>query len=106
MSKTEALRHPRSVYGYGARTCYKCHGNFCVYCRVPWHENITCDEYKRRNSTSLKNLAARNIWWQCIKCKHVIELAAGCYHMTCRYIIFTGFACSSLCLVLLLVLVR
>ncbi|KAF5773273.1 putative transcription factor C2H2 family [Helianthus annuus] len=90
MSKTEALRHPRSVYGYGARTCYKCHGNFCVYCRVPWHENITCDEYKRRNSTSLvdesklKNLAARNIWWQCIKCEHVIELAAGCYHMTCR----------------------
>ncbi|KAJ0694520.1 putative transcription factor C2H2 family [Helianthus annuus] len=90
MSTTEAHKHPRLVNGFGARTCYKCHGNFCVYCRVPWHENMTCVEYKRRNLTSLvedpklKNLAARNLWRQCIKCKHMIELAAGCYHMTCR----------------------
>ncbi|KAM0045896.1 putative IBR domain, Zinc finger, RING/FYVE/PHD-type, E3 ubiquitin ligase RBR family [Helianthus debilis subsp. tardiflorus] len=107
MSKTEALRHPRSVYGFGARTCYKCHGNFCVYCRVPWHENLTCDEYKRRKSTSLveesklKNLAARKLWQLCIKCRRYIELEAGCNHLTCRCIIFTSFSCSSLCLVLL-----
>ncbi|KAJ0714361.1 putative transcription factor C2H2 family [Helianthus annuus] len=90
MSTKEALRNPVLVYGFGARTCYNCHGNFCVYCRVPWHENITCEEYKRRNPTplveesKLKSLAARNLWRQCIKCKHMIELAAGCYHMTCR----------------------
>uniref|UniRef100_A0A251SSY9 RBR-type E3 ubiquitin transferase n=1 Tax=Helianthus annuus TaxID=4232 RepID=A0A251SSY9_HELAN len=90
MSTKEALRNLVLVYGFGARTCYNCHGNFCVYCRVPWHENITCEEYKRRNPTplveesKLKSLAARNLWRQCIKCKHMIELAAGCYHMTCR----------------------
>uniref|UniRef100_A0A251SRC1 RBR-type E3 ubiquitin transferase n=1 Tax=Helianthus annuus TaxID=4232 RepID=A0A251SRC1_HELAN len=90
MSTKEALRHPVLVYGFGARACYNCHGNFCVYCRVPWHENMTCAEFKRRNPTSLveesklKVLAARNMWRQCIKCKHMIELAAGCYHVTCR----------------------
>ncbi|KAI3822472.1 hypothetical protein L1987_10062 [Smallanthus sonchifolius] len=51
---------------------------------------MNCAEYKRRNpppiveESNLKNLAARNLWRQCIKCKHMIELAAGCYHMTCR----------------------
>ncbi|KAI7749551.1 LOW QUALITY PROTEIN: hypothetical protein M8C21_021918 [Ambrosia artemisiifolia] len=90
MSKTELFRLPRLVDGYGARACYKCHGKFCVNCKVPWHENMNCCEYKRRNPTplveesKLKNLAARNLWRQCVKCKHMIELAAGCYHMTCR----------------------
>lgn len=90
MSKTELLRLPRFIYEDGARTCHKCHGNFCINCRVPWHKNMNCAEYRRRNPTSLveesklKNLAARNLWRQCIKCKHMIELAAGCYHMTCR----------------------
>ncbi|KAI3821282.1 hypothetical protein L1987_08846 [Smallanthus sonchifolius] len=90
MSTNEALRHPVLVYGFGARSCYNFRANFCVYCWAPWHENMTCEEYKRRNPTSLveesklKNLAARNLWRQCIKCKHMIELAAGCYHMTYR----------------------
>ncbi|XP_076928016.1 E3 ubiquitin-protein ligase RSL1-like [Bidens hawaiensis] len=58
---------------------------------VPWHKYMNCEEYKRRNPTQLveesklKSLAARNLWRQCIKCKHMIELAAGCYHMTCRF---------------------
>uniref|UniRef100_A0A251SRN9 RBR-type E3 ubiquitin transferase n=1 Tax=Helianthus annuus TaxID=4232 RepID=A0A251SRN9_HELAN len=87
MSTTEALG---SIDEIGAITCYKCHGNFCIDCRVPWHTNMNCEEYKRRNpapiveESKLKNLAARNLWRQCIKCKHMIELAAGCYHMTCR----------------------
>lgn len=90
MSKTELLRLPRFGHESGARTCCKCHGEFCMNCRVPWHKNMSCAEYKRRNpiplveESKLKNLAARNLWRQCIKCKHMIELATGCYHMTCR----------------------
>ncbi|XP_076886420.1 E3 ubiquitin-protein ligase RSL1-like isoform X2 [Bidens hawaiensis] len=90
MSKTEALKLPRLIDEVGAITCYKCHGNFCINCRVPWHNDMNCAEYKRRNPTliveesKLKSLAARNLWRQCVKCKHMIELAAGCYHMTCR----------------------
>ena len=33
----------------------------------------------------LKSLATSNLWRQCVKCNHMIELAEGCYHMTCRY---------------------
>lgn len=90
MSKSQLSKLPRFINENGARTCFKCHGDFCVNCRVPWHKNMNCAEYKRRNPTplveesKLKNLAARNLWRQCIKCKHMIELIAGCYHMTCR----------------------
>ncbi|KAI3822477.1 hypothetical protein L1987_10074 [Smallanthus sonchifolius] len=90
MSRTELFKLPTLAFGFGARKCYKCYGIFCINCRVPWHENMTCTEYKKRNPTTLveesklKNLAAMNLWRQCIKCKHMIELAAGCYHMTCR----------------------
>ncbi|KAI3687785.1 hypothetical protein L1987_81488 [Smallanthus sonchifolius] len=83
MSRTELFKLPRLDFGFGARTCYKCYGIFCINCRVPWHENMSCTEYKKRNPTTLveesklKNLAARNLWRQCIKCKHMIELADG-----------------------------
>ncbi|XP_010666117.2 E3 ubiquitin-protein ligase RSL1 [Beta vulgaris subsp. vulgaris] len=73
----------------GARECLKCHGLFCINCRVPWHKTLTCGEYKRSNpyqieDAKLKSLATRNLWRQCVKCNHMIELAQGCYHMTCR----------------------
>ncbi|PWA73506.1 IBR domain-containing protein [Artemisia annua] len=90
MSKAEVHQLTRSIYEIGARICDKCGGTFCVSCRVPWHKNMDCAEYKRRNpnplvqESKLKNLAAKNLWRQCIKCKHMIELATGCYHMTCR----------------------
>ncbi|XP_076959749.1 uncharacterized protein LOC143635923 [Bidens hawaiensis] len=88
MSRTEVIGLPKLVYGFGARKCYKCHGIFCIICKVPWHNDMNCAEYKRQNPTQpveeskIKSMAARKR--QCIKCKHMIELAAGCYHMTCR----------------------
>ncbi|XP_076886421.1 E3 ubiquitin-protein ligase RSL1-like [Bidens hawaiensis] len=90
MSKTEVLKLPGMINEVGAVTCYKCHGSFCINCRVPWHNDMNCAEYKGRSPTliveesKLKSLAAKNFWRQCIKCQHMIELAAGCYHMTCR----------------------
>lgn len=75
---------------YGARKCLKCHGLFCINCRVVWHGGMTCTEYKRSNpypppeDAKLKSLASRNLWRQCVKCNHMIELDQGCYHMTCR----------------------
>ncbi|KAL2938233.1 hypothetical protein RDABS01_021682, partial [Bienertia sinuspersici] len=72
-----------------ARKCLKCHGLFCINCRVPWHKSMTCTEYSKLNphpqleDAKLKSLATRNLWRQCVKCNHMIELAQGCYHMTC-----------------------
>ncbi|PSR89993.1 E3 ubiquitin-protein like [Actinidia chinensis var. chinensis] len=94
MSKVEVLEHSKKMFVIvepsGLRKCTKCGGLFCINCKVPWHKKMSCLSYKRENPTplaedaKLKTLADRNLWRQCVKCNHMIELAAGCYHMTCR----------------------
>lgn len=74
----------------GLRKCIKCNGSFCINCKVPWHENLLCSEFKRSNphphleEVKLRSLAKAKLWRQCIKCSHMIELLEGCFHMTCR----------------------
>jgi hypothetical protein len=71
------------------RKCVKCRGSFCMSCKVPWHDGMTCCDYKKKypqalpEDARLHNLAKQQLWRQCVKCKHMIELAEGCYHMTC-----------------------
>ncbi|KAJ4979153.1 hypothetical protein NE237_009933 [Protea cynaroides] len=94
MSKSEVLAYATNLFNNADRTgvgnCIKCHGLFCTNCKVPWHNNMTCSDYKRLNpyprseDAKLKSLATQNLWRQCVKCNHLIELAEGCYHMTCR----------------------
>ncbi|CAI9105195.1 OLC1v1004066C1 [Oldenlandia corymbosa var. corymbosa] len=95
MSKAEVLKYTRSVtwksYLYsGFRRCLKCDKAFCVYCKIPWHDRLTCSEYQKKHPYScfeeskLISLAERHSWRQCIKCSHMIELSAGCYHIKCR----------------------
>ncbi|PRQ33731.1 putative transcription factor C2H2 family [Rosa chinensis] len=95
MSKSEVLQHAKktlmgAVEQSGLRRCMKCHYLFCINCKVPWHRNITCADYKKSNpnppeeDTKLKFLASSKLWRQCVKCSHMIELLEGCYHMTCR----------------------
>ncbi|OMO77266.1 Zinc finger, C6HC-type [Corchorus olitorius] len=93
MSKSEVLGYTKDVLvgaeRSGARKCVKCHGLFCINCKVPWHSNMTCHDYKRRNPNppaedlKLKSLATMNLWRQCVKCSHMIELSEGCFHITC-----------------------
>ncbi|CAO2180443.1 unnamed protein product [Urochloa humidicola] len=71
------------------RKCVKCRGSFCISCKVPWHDRMSCHEYKRQHpharpeDARFENLAKERLWRQCVKCRHMIELADGCYHMTC-----------------------
>uniref|UniRef100_A0A2N9FSW1 RBR-type E3 ubiquitin transferase n=1 Tax=Fagus sylvatica TaxID=28930 RepID=A0A2N9FSW1_FAGSY len=52
-------------------------------------EKVYCP-YPRSNpnphpeDAKLKSLAKTNRWRQCLKCNHMVELAEGCYHITCR----------------------
>ncbi|KAL1558118.1 putative E3 ubiquitin-protein ligase ARI9 isoform X1 [Salvia divinorum] len=72
------------------RKCPNCSGIFCTDCQVPWHKNMECSEFKRRNPNPcnedkiLESLASRNLWRQCPKCNHMVSLASGCYHIYCR----------------------
>ncbi|KAI8573735.1 hypothetical protein RHMOL_Rhmol01G0299400 [Rhododendron molle] len=75
MSKSEVLEYSkRTVFGtarLGVRKCSKCENLFCINCKVPWHSNMSCLDYKRRNpyppaaDAKLKTLADMNLWRQC-----------------------------------------
>ncbi|KAG7534904.1 IBR domain [Arabidopsis thaliana x Arabidopsis arenosa] len=85
MSKTELSS---SSAEYGRRRCFKCGGDFCIHCKVPWHSKLTCTKYKRlhtqNDDAELKSLANLREWRQCSNCQHMIERSSGCDHMTCR----------------------
>ncbi|KAK8926542.1 hypothetical protein KSP39_PZI018495 [Platanthera zijinensis] len=97
MSTSEAIplqlystSKPNTRDNYGLTKCIKCCGYFCINCKVPWHDTLSCYEYKRSNphlrtgDVRLQSLAKQKLWRQCEKCNHMIELAEGCFHMTCR----------------------
>ncbi|KAG7035459.1 putative E3 ubiquitin-protein ligase rbrA, partial [Cucurbita argyrosperma subsp. argyrosperma] len=83
-TKGEALEYTKDVLGSanqsGLRKCMKCHGLFCINCKVPWHNLVSCRDYKGSSNlelddVKLKSLASTCLWRQCVKCNHMIELA-------------------------------
>ena len=75
----------------GSAECMECHRLFCVECCVPWHADLTCKQYQElppderdAEDRKLFKLAAEQKWRRCGKCKSVITLREGCFHMTCR----------------------
>lgn len=94
MSKSELLEYTKASYinaeRTGARKCMKCNRFFCINCKVSWHYNLTCYDYGKLNPNlrpdeqMLKSLASRKLWRQCVMCNNMVELAEGCYHITCR----------------------
>ncbi|GKA48400.1 ribonuclease H domain-containing protein [Tanacetum coccineum] len=90
MSKTEVKKHTAtsSYKRSGMRKCVKCQRCFCINCKVAWHDNITCNGYMKHyqsgNEAKFECLASWQRWRQCINCKHMVELAEGCYHVTCK----------------------
>lgn len=73
------------------RCCEKCDEPFCTNCKFPWHDNLSCDDFKimhpnlRENEIKLHALANQKLWRQCEKCQHMIELSEGCVLVVCRY---------------------
>ncbi|KAI3522794.1 hypothetical protein L1887_00844 [Cichorium endivia] len=89
MSKTELQEHAStSSKESGKRKCVKCHRLFCINCNAAWHDSMTCCEYiesfeyKSANEAKLESLASSKKWRQCIKCKNLVELAAGYVDMS------------------------
>ncbi|KAM5583970.1 E3 ubiquitin-protein ligase RSL1-like [Rosa sericea] len=93
MSKKEVFEYTKTSYvsaESAARKCMKCHYYFCFDCMVPWHYKMSCEEYKQSHPFPLKedqllnSLATTKQWRNCKKCNHMVELAEGCNHITCR----------------------
>ncbi|XP_010514883.1 PREDICTED: E3 ubiquitin-protein ligase arih1-like [Camelina sativa] len=94
MVKSELLEYTKQYFvgaeNSKARKCMKCLKFFCTQCKVPWHYDLSCSEfgktkgYQNAGDGMLKSLAQSKRWRQCIKCNNMVELAWGCYHITCR----------------------
>lgn len=73
------------------KVCVDCGRFFCIECRVPWHSSMSCSYYQKLppelrdvQDAKLHQLAENQKWQRCKKCRRMIELSEGCYHMTCR----------------------
>jgi E3 ubiquitin-protein ligase RNF144 len=61
--------------------CVYCHTKTCVLCKCREHKGLCPSD---PHVQLLMDIARRGKWQQCIKCKNMVELAQGCFHMTCR----------------------
>ena len=66
--------------------CVKCGARSCYFHDAPWHENYSCEEYRKPPDVATKVLLSQsssktNI---CPGCDMYIEKISGCQHMTCK----------------------
>ncbi|KAL6304237.1 hypothetical protein BKA93DRAFT_301530 [Sparassis latifolia] len=64
-----------------SRTCLKCFSQTCGRCKEAAHGTLSCTD---ADDASILALAQEAGWKRCPRCRHMVELAIGCYHMTCR----------------------
>ncbi len=69
-------------------TCTHCTKDFCAQCSVPWHESLSCDAHREKESkkneaesAELLQTARLRGWRRCPECRIFIEKNAGCNHM-------------------------
>ncbi|KAF4488210.1 putative E3 ubiquitin-protein ligase rbrA [Colletotrichum fructicola Nara gc5] len=81
-SQCSAFIPPTSIEGDIA-TCPACQAKTCVLCKRMEHDrNDVCQEDTA--TQEVLKLAAEKKWPRCNKCRAIVELNVGCYHMTCR----------------------
>ncbi|KAI0361831.1 hypothetical protein OH77DRAFT_466696 [Trametes cingulata] len=65
-----------------ALMCTTCGRYTCGHCKGAAHSrNVRCTSTE---DAEVLALAEQEGWKQCPRCGHLVELAFGCYHMTCR----------------------
>ena len=69
--------------------CPVCDVAACIPCAVAWHDHLTCQQYQHwrkenaQGDSALQELAQREGWKDCPRCKLYIERSEGCNHLTC-----------------------
>ncbi|KAJ3677204.1 hypothetical protein LUZ60_002928 [Juncus effusus] len=71
--------------------CPHCNRMFCAICKVPWHADLSCNEFQKlgKNERSEEDLMFRKLaknkkWQRCPQCKMYVEKIDGCMFMKCR----------------------
>ncbi|KAK9099613.1 hypothetical protein Syun_026658 [Stephania yunnanensis] len=97
-----ALLVDDGVKGVKESECPHCHRLFCVQCKVGWHCGIDCVEFEKLNKDEreredlmLMDLARKNQWQRCPKCRFYVERTAGCPFMKCRCGYAFCYGCAS-----------
>lgn len=74
--------------------CPHCWRLFCAQCKVPWHAEISCEEFRKLNKDErgredlmLRKLAKDKKWRRCPKCTFYVERSEGCMFMKCRSVL-------------------
>lgn len=63
--------------------CQKCNTDTCVFCKNKAHIGNDCPSDP--NLQAVLNMAQGEGWQRCSRCKAMVELRIGCYHITCRW---------------------
>ncbi|OAG08746.1 uncharacterized protein CC84DRAFT_1071746, partial [Paraphaeosphaeria sporulosa] len=61
--------------------CQSCNMETCAICKNPKHKGLCPDDPTFR---MLLEVAGKKRWQRCPRCRTMVELLTGCYHMRCR----------------------
>ena len=72
--------------------CEVCKKQYCLTCRVEYHNKMNCKQYQQTiidkktalADTEFLNFVKGTNYKQCPNCKFWVEKSSGCNHMTCR----------------------
>ncbi|CAH9141527.1 unnamed protein product [Cuscuta epithymum] len=71
--------------------CPECRRLFCARCRVPWHSDISCQDFQSLNDTErqgedleLMKFARGKDWKRCPSCRIFVDRISGCDFLSCR----------------------
>ncbi|KAH8696929.1 hypothetical protein GQ44DRAFT_665987 [Phaeosphaeriaceae sp. PMI808] len=62
-------------------TCPTCDAKTCTVCKNPNHKGLCPQDPAVQ---VLMDIAGKKKWQRCYKCRTMVELHVGCYHMRCR----------------------
>ncbi|XP_004295315.1 PREDICTED: probable E3 ubiquitin-protein ligase RNF144A-B [Fragaria vesca subsp. vesca] len=81
--------------------CPNCKRLFCAQCKVPWHAQLTCSQFKRRSTNDpekedimMEKLAFKKHWRKCPWCGIYVERTGGCTSIRCRCGTYFNFHCG------------
>ena len=73
--------------------CPLCDSEYCLKCKSKWHEDQTCEEYRKSIISKQKEKKLDDLFFefvrgskfkQCPYCRHWVEKNEGCNHIACK----------------------
>ncbi|KAI0674087.1 hypothetical protein C8Q78DRAFT_1067233 [Trametes maxima] len=61
--------------------CAECNSGTCACCKAQTHPGVPCHFAAE---DAVLDLGKAQGWQRCPACRHLVELSAGCHHITCR----------------------